>query len=44
MYIGDALISWKCKKAKRRYPSLIQKQNIESSACFDIVWLHSISI
>jgi len=43
MFLGDALISWKCKKQDRVSKSFIEAEcHSMSSACAEVVWLCSL--
>ncbi|RVW62014.1 Retrovirus-related Pol polyprotein from transposon TNT 1-94 [Vitis vinifera] len=43
MFLGDALISWRCKKQDRVSKSSTKaKYHAISTACFEIVWLHGL--
>ena len=43
MFLGDALISWKCKKQDRVSKSSTEaKYRTMPTACFEIVWLRGL--
>ncbi|KAL6349688.1 hypothetical protein AAG906_041095 [Vitis piasezkii] len=43
MFLGDALISWRCKKQDRVSKSSTKAEyHAISTACFEIVWLHGL--
>jgi hypothetical protein len=42
MFLGDALISWKCKKQDHVFKSSIEAKYHDMSACSEIVWLRGL--
>lgn len=43
MFLGDALISWKCKKQNYVLKSSTESQyRVMSAACVEVIWLHGL--